>query len=287
MHPSPQAGGELNWINKSFRSANREDHTMDESRTNAIDHDVAQEDHPADYALPSSAKPAMLALGDQQLDISTMPGRLIVVEGTDGVGRSTQLALLREFLEKQGFGVVHTAQARSALAGDGLRSAMGGHILGRTTMDLFYATDFIARLENDILPALRAGFVVLTDRYIYSMIARCMVRGGSEPWIEDVYRFAPQPHAVLYMKASIEALLPRVLSRGGFDYWESGMDHLEEDDLYRAFVQYQTRMLAVFDTLAARFSFEVVDANGPVEAVFKNMRESVLSVVSEMQGAGV
>ncbi|NJK33151.1 MAG: hypothetical protein HC927_12515 [Deltaproteobacteria bacterium] len=196
------------------------------SRRPSEDVQAMAEDNPASPAAPAmhAPQPSMIATGRQPLDIDALPGRLIVIEGTDGVGRSTQLALLREFLEKQGFGVVHTAQARSLLAAEGLRRAKEGHTLGRTTMDLFYATDFAARLENDVLPALRAGFVVLTDRYTYSMIARCMVRGGSQDWVEDVYRFAPRPHAVYYLKASIESLLPRVLSRGGFDYWESGMD---------------------------------------------------------------
>ncbi|MEM1167080.1 MAG: thymidylate kinase [Planctomycetota bacterium] len=234
----------------------------------------------------ASAGP-LVALGDGPLDIADLPGRLIVIEGTDGVGRSTQLALLREYLEKRGFGVVHTAQARSALAADGLRRAKEGHTLGRATMDLFYATDFVSRLEGQILPALRAGFVVLTDRYVYSMIARCIVRGGPEQWIEDVYQFAPRPHAVFYLKATIESLLPRVLSRGGFDYWESGMDHLEESDLHHAFVRYQTTMLEVFDSLAVRFDFQTIDANRPVESVFADLRAGVLDVVSDMQGAAV
>jgi dTMP kinase len=104
--------------------------------------------------------------GARPVDISIYPGHLIALEGTDGAGRSTQIALLREWLETQGFGVLHTGLTRSRLAGDGLRKAKQGTILGQRTLDLFYATDFADRLETDILPALRAGFVVLTDRYV-------------------------------------------------------------------------------------------------------------------------
>jgi dTMP kinase len=104
--------------------------------------------------------------GRGPIDISDYPGRLIVIESTDGAGRSTHIALLREWLESHGFGVAHTALKRSRLAAEGLAKAKEGHTLGRATMDLFYATDFADRLENFILPALRAGFVVLTDRYI-------------------------------------------------------------------------------------------------------------------------
>lgn len=260
---------------------------LDIRRTNPHDDDGHHlEDEGFRGRLPEFDKP-LLAMGNSPLDIGEFPGRLIVIEGTDGVGRSTQLALLRELLEKRGFGVVHSAQARSPLAAGGLRRAKEGHTLGRTTMDLFYATDFVSRLENQILPALRAGFVVLTDRYMYSMMARCMVRGGPSSWIEDVYRFAPLPHAVFYLKASIEHLLPRVLSRGGFDYWESGMDHLEESDLYGSFVRYQGMMLDVFERLAERYGFRTIDADRPVEAVFADLREGLLDVVSSMQGASV
>ena len=106
-----------------------------------------------------------------------LPGRLIVIEGTDGVGRSTQIALLKEWLEANGYAVVGTGMKRSMLAGDALKAAMAGHTMGDTTMFLLYATDFVDRLQRDILPALRAGFVVLTDRYSYSIIARAQVRG--------------------------------------------------------------------------------------------------------------
>ena len=222
--------------------------------------------------------------GAAAVDISQYPGRLLVLEGTDGAGRSTQLALLREFLESQGFGVAHTALTRSRLVGEGLRKAKEGHTLGRTTMDLFYATDFADRLQNQILPALRAGFVVLTDRYIFSTMARSIVRGVDPQWVRDVYRFAPAPHAVFYLKVDLEHLPSRVLSRGGFDFWESGMDFQEETDLYQSFVRYQKRLLAVFDELAAEHGFRTVNANRAVRPIFLDLKQGVLEVVRGMEG---
>lgn len=219
------------------------------------------------------------------VDISGLPGRLIVVEGTDGAGRSTQMALLREWLETRGFGVAHTALTRSRLVGQGLKRAKEGHTLGRMTMDLFYATDFADRLENQILPALRAGFVVLTDRYSYSAMARSIVRGGDREWIKNVYRFAPVPHAVFYLKIDVPHLTPRVLARGGFDYWESGLDLLEESDTYRAFVTYQSRLLNIFDELSEVHRFNVIDANRSVRPVFQELCSGLLEIVSTMQGA--
>ena len=217
-------------------------------------------------------------------DISGEPGRLIVVEGTDGAGRSTQMALLREWLETRGFGVQHSALTRSQLAGEGLRRAKQGHTLGRLTMDLLYATDLADRLENEILPALRAGFVVLIDRYVYSTIARSIVRGVDPGWIKDLYRFAPKPHAVMYLKIDVANLTPRVLSTGGFDHWESGMDFLGKADVYTSFVEYQSRLLRVFEGLSSEFSFNVIDANRDVQRIFSDLTKGVLEVTSDMDG---
>ncbi len=222
--------------------------------------------------------------GTEAIDISEYPGRLICLEGTDGVGRSTHVALLREWLEMNGFGVTHSALKDSRLAGEGLERAQEGHTLGRRTMDLFYATDFADRLERDILPALKAGFVVLTDRYVYAAIARSIVRGSDPEWIEDVYRFAPKPHAVIYLDVDLEHLTPRVVASGGFDYWESGLDFQEEEDLHASFVRYQTRLLKVFGSLADQHGFCTVDARRPVEDVFADLRREVARVIGAMEG---
>lgn len=231
------------------------------------------------------AEDALQTDGSATVDIGTLPGRLIAIEGTDGAGRSTQLALLREWLETRGFGVAHTGLTRSNLAGEGLRQAKEGHTLGRLTMDLFYATDFADRLENEIIPALRAGFVVLADRYIYSTMARSIVRGVDPSWIRDVYRFAPKPHAVFYMKVSLPKLTERVVMSGGFDYWESGMDFQEEHDVYQSFIRYQRNLIGVFDDLGRQYGFTVIDADGDVRTTFKALSDGLLKVVSGMSGA--
>jgi dTMP kinase len=110
------------------------------------------------------------------VDTTELQGKLIVIEGPDAVGRSTQIAGLRAWLEAQGHAVLDTGMARSALAGKGIQQAKKGNTLGPITMTLYYATDFADRLENAIIPALRAGFVVLTDRYIFSLMARAIAR---------------------------------------------------------------------------------------------------------------
>ena len=212
-----------------------------------------------------------------------LPGALIVLEGTDGVGRSTQVALLREWLESEGYAVAATGLKRGALAGRGIKDAMQGHTLGETTLSLLYATDFADRLEREIIPALRASFVVLTDRYIYSIIARAQARGGDSSWLRDLLGFALVPDAVFYLKADLKHLIPRVLGARGFDYWESGMDFLSGRDVYDSYVEYQTRLLTQFDAIADEFGFAPIDANRSVQGVFGSVREGIRKVLRDMK----
>src|SRR5437764_14391617 len=165
-----------------------------------------------------------------------VPGRRIVTDGPGSVGRSTHLNLLRPWLESGGYAVVNTEMTRSVLAGAGLKQAKAGHTLGPITLNLFYATDFVDRFESQILPALRAGFIVLTDRYIYSLMARALVRGADPKWMRSIYGLALKPDAIFYLRIGVEDLIPRVLQRGGFDHWESGMDMKLGGDLFESFV---------------------------------------------------
>lgn len=131
-----------------------------------------------------------------------LPGKLIVIEGTDGVGRTTHINLLHDWLESQGRGVLVTGLSRSPLIGEGLQAAKQNKLLGRLTMALFYATDFADRLEHEIIPALRAGFVVLADRYVYTLIARDTVRGTDAKWLRDLFGFALIPDAVFTFRST-------------------------------------------------------------------------------------
>ena len=207
------------------------------------------------------------------VDTSELLGKLIVIEGPDAVGRSTQIALLRQWLEREGHAVLDSGLSRSALAGRGIQMAKTGNTLGPITMTLFYTTDFADRLENEIIPALRAGFVVLIDRYIYSIMARAIARGEDRRWIEQVAGFALVPHAVYYLRADVEHLVSRVvLGRGAFDYWESGMDLRFGSDMYESFVRYQTRLIKALDSMAERYEFTVIDANQPIERIFHQLQ---------------
>jgi dTMP kinase len=216
-----------------------------------------------------------------------LPGRLIVLEGTDGVGRSTQVALLHEWLEANGYAVTQTSLARSSLVGPGITRAKQGHTLGDSTLNLFYATDFADRLEKEIIPALRAGFVCLTDRYIYSIIARARVRGVDYEWLKNLFGFALVPDLVFYLEADLERLIPRVLAGEGFDYWESGMDVLRGDDIFQNWRTYQTQLLAQFREIGQGYDFVYVDANRPVEAIFADLRRRLRPLLKGMRPQGV
>ena len=209
------------------------------------------------------------------------PGQLIVLEGTDGVGRSTQIALLKRWLESSGVAVFDTGLTRSNLAGRHLREAREGHTMGSMTQTLFYATDFADRLENEMVPALRAGYVVLTDRYVYSLISRGVVRGLPPEWLRKVYGFALKPAAVYYLKISLEDLVPRVLARGGFDYWESGADYLS-GDLYDCFVKHQTAVLHQFEALSQEYGFTVVEASRSIDETFQTLQEHVSALIGDI-----
>jgi dTMP kinase len=221
--------------------------------------------------------------GLPDIDLSELRGRLIVIEGPDGVGRSTQVAMLKPWLESNGHAVLDTGMSRSALAGKGIKQAKEGLTLGSISLSLFYATDFADRLENEMIPALRAGFIVLTDRYIYSLIARAIVRGLDPGWIKAVYGMALKPDASFYLRASVSDLIPRVLSSPlGFDYWESGMDLHLGNDLFDSFNEYQSRMLAVFDSMIDEYGFEVIDSAQSIDAIYRALQRRIGRLLREM-----
>ena len=209
-----------------------------------------------------------------------LKGKLVVVEGTDGVGRSTHIGLLREWLESRGHAVLDTGMTRSALAGKGLKAAKEGHTLGGVTMSLFYATDFADRLENEMIPALRAGFVVLTDRYTFSLMARATVRGADAQWVKRMYEFALKPDIIVYLRATVDELVTRVMQTSGFNYWESGMDLRLGEDLYDSYVAYQTRLLGVFDSMTEEYGFHVVDTAASIQDVADQIKELVEPMLS-------
>ena len=207
-------------------------------------------------------------------------GKLIVVEGADGSGRSTQIAELVNWLETNGRPTVQVGLKRSTLVSAELEKAQQGNVLSRTTLSLFYATDFADQLENVIVPALKAGFIVLSDRYIYTLMARDMVRGMDEKWLKNLYGIAPVPDAVFYLSVEPEELVQRNLSKNArLDYWESGMDLGLSREVFDSFLKYQAAMQNAFKTLQKSYGFDIVDANRSANAVNKELRKKIGSVL--------
>jgi dTMP kinase len=211
----------------------------------------------------------------------SLAGRLIVVEGADGSGRSTQIAMLVEWLEGGGHATVQVGLKRSTLVSEELERAQEGNILSRTTLSLFYATDFADQLENIILPALKAGFVVLADRYIYTLMARDMVRGMDEAWLKNLYGIALEPDAVFYLNVPPEELVQRNFAKNtALDYWESGMDLGLSRDMFDSFMQYQTAMQKTFRFLQSTYGFTIVDGMRSADAINAELRKNIGAVLT-------
>lgn len=213
--------------------------------------------------------------GIPYLSIANYPGKLIAIEGTDGVGRSTQISLLREWLEVQGYGVIETGWTRSELMSPTIDLAKSSNTLNKLTFTLLYATDFADRLEKEIIPALKAGFVVLADRYIFTALARAGVRGIDKQWTRNLYGFAIAPHLVFYLRVDVDTLARRVLEGGGMDYWESGMDLKAGDSIYDAFRTYQRSLLKEYQSMADEFDFRVIDAKKSITAIQTELRRQI------------
>jgi dTMP kinase len=211
------------------------------------------------------------------LKMDKLPGYLIVIEGADGSGRSTQITLLKDWLEAKGHAVLDTGLKRSTLVGSTIDEAKKGNLLGKTTLSLLYATDFGDRLENNIIPALEAGFIVLADRYIFTLMARDMVRGARRAWLKEMFGFALIPDIVFYLQVSPDVLLHRAFMQyGRLDYWESGMDLGISPDMFKSFKQYQSMLKDQFDNLAQEYGFITLDGSMNMEAVQQRLREEIL-----------
>ncbi len=215
------------------------------------------------------------------MDLEKLAGKLIVVEGTDGSGRSTQIVRLVQWLEGRGHATVQVGLKRSTLVSEELEQAKQGNILSRRTMSLFYATDFADQLENIILPALKAGFMVLADRYIYTLMVRDLVRGMDEAWLKNLYGIALVPDAVFYLNVSPEELVQRNFAKThALDYWESGMDLGLTRDMFDSFLNYQSLVQDQFKRLQSTYGFTMVDAHRSIDEINHELRTKIEAVLA-------
>jgi len=216
------------------------------------------------------------------LQDTSYSGKLIVIEGADCSGRSTQTLLLKQWLEYNGHAVMDTGIKRSDLVSNVIDRAKMGNVLGKTTLSLLYATDFADQLENKIIPALRAGFIVIADRYIFTLMVRDAVRGADPDWLHELFGFALIPDLTFYLQLPSEVLLHRHFQRRGFlEYWESGMDLSLSTDMFESFNRYQMLCRQQFDDLVQEYDFVTLDGAREISEVQEDLRWHVAQLLEE------
>lgn len=220
------------------------------------------------------AKPALAA--EAAAKTRPYPGALIVVEGVDGSGKSTQLYLLKRWLEIEGYRVHFTEWNSSPLVKSATKRAKKERVLTPITYSLIHAADFGDRCERQILPLLQRGYLVLADRYIYTAFARDSARGCPEPWLRNLYGFAPIPDLTFYFRAPLEICLDRILKgRPRLKFYEAGMDLRLSIDPYESFRRFQGMIMEQYDLMTKPDDFIVMDSTKPVDALQRSMRDIV------------
>ena len=203
-------------------------------------------------------------------------GLLIVIEGTDGSGKSTQVNMLSDYIKDKCYGCTVSEWKTSRLISGVINEAKEKNLLNTTTFSLLYAADYTDRLENEIIPALKAGFVVLMDRYIYTAYVRDSVRGHDIKWVKNLYSFAPQPDLVFYLNVPPQTLIKRLNEKNGaLDYFESGRDIGLSTDIYNSFEIYQKRCLDEYKKLEKEYNFIEIDGTKSKEEIHQLIKNKI------------
>lgn len=216
----------------------------------------------------------------QDLEIS---GRLIVVEGPDASGRSTQIEMLTTKLEADGYAILNTGLNRSELISEGILEAKRNVSLGKRTLALFYAADFADQLEKKIIPALQAGYVVLADRYIYTLMARNTIRGIKRKWSSDLYGFALIPDLTFYIDVDPHILVHRVFTkRQSLDHYESGADLGISEDMFESFITYQQKLAKEFTVLKKKYNLTLINGNDSIGQTHRRLEKQISKYLAKM-----
>lgn len=203
-------------------------------------------------------------------------GSFIVIEGPDASGRSTQIQKITEKLEADGHAVVNAGLKRSDLISQGIIEAKRNFQVGRRTMALYYAADFADQLENKIVPALKAGFIVISDRYIYTLIARSSVRGINKNWLHQLHGFAIKPDLIFYLNVDPFNLIHRVFKKNkSLDYYESGSDLGLSADIFDSFIKYQYLLKKEFTMMQKKYGLIDVDGNKSIEDIYHSIQTKI------------
>ncbi len=206
------------------------------------------------------------------------PGKLFVVEGTDGSGKSTQLVLIYQWLKAEGYPVFFSEWNSSPLVKDTTKRAKKRHLFTPATFSLLHATDFADRTERDIIPPLKAGAIVLADRYIYTAFARDVARGCDPAWVRDVYKFAVKPTIAFFFRAPLDVAIDRIVSgRPQLKYYESGLDMGWSENPEESFKLFQGKILSEYDRMVSEFGLTLVDATRSIEQQQREVRQLIMS----------
>ena len=218
--------------------------------------------------------------GISYLQDTGIKGRLIVIEGPDASGRSTQITMITSHLEANGHAVINTGLRRSELIGEGILEAKRNLMLGKRTLSLFYAADFADQLENKIIPALRAGYIVLADRYIYTLMARDAVRGISRRWSHNLFGFAVKPDLVYYLDVDPNELVHRVFQKNSsLDYYESGADLRLSEDMLESFLKYQRLIGKEFKRMQKQYGIVPINGNRTVAEINSELQDTIIKAI--------
>jgi len=210
-----------------------------------------------------------------------VPGRLFVVEGIDGSGKSTQLSLLQRWLESEGYGTFFSEWNSSPLVQNVTRRGKRKRMFTPMTFSLLHATDFADRTERHIIPPLKAGALVLADRYVYTAFARDVARGVNPGWVRNLYRFAVKPTTAFYFRISVEEAMKRIVGgRDTISYYEAGMDRSLSDDVEESFRLFQGTVIKEYDRMIDEFGLVVIDATGSIEEQQAQMRGIVAKTLT-------
>ena len=219
---------------------------------------------------------------------NTYKGKLIVVEGIDGSGKSTQISLLSHWLRSQGYAVAFSEWNSSPLVRQTTRRGKRKEMFTPTTFSLIHATDFADRMESYILPLVKAGAIVCADRYAYTAFGRDVARGVSRRWLRNLYSFAMRPSIAFYFRVPLDVAVGRILGgRDAIKYYEAGMDLGLSRDTEESFRIFQGRILDEYEAMAEEMGFHVIDATLSIEAQQKRMRQIVKKVLGDSLKAGV